>query len=274
MNQDISNELTLYNYKEPLKKVVDGYGYYGAILVTKDGRGLQCHICGEVFRELGTHINRIHSIRAVDYKEKYQLAVTTALVSEERRQQMIETSRRWWESLSREKRESTIKRLRQAAKKLLKEKGAHGKGITLETKNKRGICPDQLLDKIREVKDKIGHTPSKFEFITETKTQRYIHLIYKVYGSWKNALKILGYDPVLGSVKRYNRDNRRYTKEELIDYLKMFYQENGYPPSASDCRRSLLPDILTFTRMFGTFQSAREAAGIIEKPKRSRSARP
>lgn len=40
--------LTFNHYKEPLAEIpkIEGYGYYGAVLGSLDGNGIQCHLCG------------------------------------------------------------------------------------------------------------------------------------------------------------------------------------------------------------------------------------
>lgn len=43
---------------------------------------MQCHLCGRWFKALGTHLYKKHEITADDYREKFGLRYTTALVSE------------------------------------------------------------------------------------------------------------------------------------------------------------------------------------------------
>jgi hypothetical protein len=63
-------DLLLGPYKTPLTKVTEGFGYMGAILLTKDGKGIQCHICGEIKENLSLHV-RQHSITVREYREKF-----------------------------------------------------------------------------------------------------------------------------------------------------------------------------------------------------------
>ena len=128
----------------------------------------------------------------------------------------------------------------------------------METKNKRGVCPDQLLAKIKEVAEKVGHTPSLVEFIEVTGTQRFKHLIFKTFGSWKNALKMVNLQPKEKRMGRYIK----YSSEELLEYLVIFAQENLRIPTSTDCRRGLLPDSAVYTRRFGSLPKARELAGV------------
>lgn len=258
--------LTLNHYKEPLKEVVkaEGTGYYGALLGTPDGNLVQCHVCGELFEHLGYHINRAHKLNANDYKEKYELAYKTALCSENYRQNQKATFMKMLNSLSEEEKDAYKQRHRE---RLIKARAegkmfAHGKSITLETKNKRGTCPDQLLDKIKEIAERIGKTPSKAEFILETGTQRYVHLIYKTYGSWSKAIEMLGME--VRKAKSNPRSKKRYSNEELLEYLAIYAQENNKVPTHTDFKRGLLPDYSVYTRRFGSIEEARQLAGVYE----------
>jgi len=265
---DMDDNLVLLNYKEPLKKVTDGHGFYGAITVTKDGKGVQCHICGLLFSSVKDHIRHAHNISVPQYKEQFQLSDTSALISEELRQRFIDSSNTWYASLSPKEKEALREKRRRGIIAYLKkhpEGFAHGKSLRLEARNKRGTCPDQLLEKIRGIKEKLGHTPSKEEFIRETKTQRFVHIIYKTFGSWSTAVRMSGMD---AKEKHNASKGKHYTRDQLLDYLKIYYQENNRPPSASDCRRSLIPSLESYINRFGSFHNARLAAGITERPTR------
>lgn len=89
---EYSDQNLLYeNYKEPLKQIEKGkgYGYYGTLALTEDGEYVQCHICGNLFPNVGMHLRK-HKIAARDYKEKYGLALETGLVSEPERRRLQE----------------------------------------------------------------------------------------------------------------------------------------------------------------------------------------
>jgi len=260
------NELIFYNYKEPLKKIERGYGYYGVILANKEGTGIQCHICGQLFGSLNAHVRQFHKIPVRKYKEKYQLAFTTSLVSEEERMKRKMLTINWLNSMSPEekKRISEIQR-----KNWLKWKKSARTRVqpknTLETKNKRGTCPDQLLAKISEVAKAIGHSPTKNEFIDYWKSQKYVHIIYKTFGSWDKAKQMAGQQVLTSGSVKQQRSWKKYTREELIEYMQVFYQENGRPPTTTDCRRGLVPDGAIYKRVFGSMQNARDEAGIKEQ---------
>lgn len=262
--------LTLLNYKEPLKKIEkkSGYGYYGCLMATADGTKVQCHFCGKLFTSVSSHARQAHDISTREYKDKYQLAYTTSLVSEKERSRMKDITLNWLTSMTDEQKEEfkRIQKVRFAEyKKKRLENGWIQPKIQLETKNKRGTCPDQLLAKIKECAVATKKSPSKHEFVTWCGTQRYIHLIYKTFGSWEKAKLMLNL-PKRITESNGSKTIKRYSDEELIEYLQMFYKETNKIPTQTDFRRGLLPNSALYVKRFGGIQKAREKAGIYHKP--------
>lgn len=259
----LDNNLTISNYKEPLRPVKDGFGYQGTLIGTIDGTKIQCHICGELFGELSKHIIR-HKMNVKEYREKFELARSTALISESVREERKVRTLKWLNSLSPEEKKDFLKRSRSKMSATAKKKRALAgqPKVSLETKNKRGTCPDQLLDKIKKCAEAIGQTPSKREFIDWCESQRYVHLIYKTFGSWSAAIKMIN---LKKRVKKECGGRKKYSNEELLEYLQIFYQENGTPPTETDCRRGLIPDSSVYKRRFGSLPKARELAGIYDE---------
>lgn len=258
-------KLIFYNYKEPLKKVEGGYGYMGAILTTPDGAAIQCHICGKLYKSLSMHIFNNHEITVREYKEKYGLAYRTSLVSEQERTRMKEMTLEWLKNMSQTQKDAFKKRQSEGYKEYLKQKlDRKQPKLTLESKNRRGTCPDQLLAKLNEVAKSIGHSPSKREFIDYWQSQKYVHIIYATFGSWDKAKQMAGLSKSssenMSGVKKI-----RHERDELLEYLNIFYKENGKVPTETDCRRGLIPDSGIYRKMFGSFPKAREEAGILEK---------
>lgn len=252
------SQITLHNYKEPLSPVKKGFGYYGTISATIDGKYIQCHICGGLYENLGGHLRGKHQLLGREYKERFGLAFMSALVSENYRNENTKRSLLWWASLSEKDKDKykTKARANYKTKKMPQPKQ------TLETLNKNGTCPAQLLEKIKEVAQTLGHTPSKKEFIATTGTQRYVHLIYKTFGSWTTAVETTGRIP---KDKNHGRGgNRKYTNDQLLDYLANFAQENGRVPSYTDFYRNLLPTLGVYERRWGNLENARQEAGVYE----------
>lgn len=259
---DQESGLTFSNYKEPLTKVKDGFGYYGVLMSTVDGSKVQCHICGELFEHLAIHVNNAHEIKSRIYKNIFGLAYSTALVSETRRESLKQQTLNWLKTLTPEEKEAYAQRSRERLQKIRREKlnfDTQSHPHQLETRNKRGTCPDQLLAKITEVAQKLGKTPSLVEFIEETGGQRYKHLIFATFGSWKEAVKMAKL-PLL-TQRRSRGFKKRYSDDELLEYIRIFAQEHQRIPTATDCKRGLLPYYESYRR-FGGMPAARELADI------------
>jgi hypothetical protein len=124
--------------------------------------------------------------------------------------------------------------------------------------NKRGSCPEQTLAHIKAVKKKLGHVPSKREFIKEMGTQRWFHFALWHFGSWNEALRHLGYKPI-DAPMRYQKE---YSRTALIGFLKAYYKKYKKVPTRSDFRRGLLPSRGTYWKYFGGLTLAHKAAGI------------
>lgn len=254
--------LTISHYKEPLKPVSEGFGYEGCLLMTLDGKGVQCHICGKTFGDLSMHLRGTHKMKADEYREKFQLAQSTSLISEEIRENRKLATLKWMKEMEEKHGIDWRKTLKKnSVKGHLTKKTGHGQEISLETKNKRGTCPDQLLDRIKIVTEQLGHVPTKKEFIETTGSQRYVHLIYKTFGSWLNAVRKAGLQPKERNLNRHYEDN------ELLEFLRDFYIQNGKIPTHSDSRRGFIPTGDTYDKRFGSLPKARELAGILENPR-------
>lgn len=265
MKKNTKEYLTLKHYKEPLQKIPkgEGFGYYGAILSSPDGKYIQCHVCGELYAEVSAHARQSHKIPVVGYRERYQLSRTTALISEELRLAKKARTLEWLASLSVEEKKKMKSRALRGSRKWRREHpeliGKHWKNRK-EYYNKTGTCPDQLIQKIHEVEKKLGRTPSLAEFITETGGQRYKHLIFTTFGSWLKALKVAKLKPK----ERIAGIKYKWDDEELLEYLLIYAQENGQIPTATDSKRGLIPDYSIYTRRFGSFEKARKLAGVYE----------
>ena len=263
--EQLNHVVTLMHYKEPLKAVpkVLGFGYYGALSGTLDGEKIQCHICGKLYKAVGPHAQQAHKVLVNRYREMFDLARSTALISEKEREKRKQRTISWMKTLTKKDLQE-IRRRQKRGVRLYREKYiARRFKIRLETKNKRGVCPDQLIAKIQEAAKSLGHTPTKNEFIDYCKSQRFVHLIYATFGSWTKALSQAKLTP--SQPKTYNT-YRKYSDDELLDYLSIFYTETGRVPTETDCRRGFIPTSEVYSRRFGSLPKAREKAGIREEP--------
>ena len=253
---------TLQNYKEPLEAMrkEEGFGFYGTLLNTLDGEYVQCHICGKLFQNLAMHVKQAHKMTAKEYKEKFHLAFETALIAENLRIANKKRTLKWRNNLTEEQKREWIEKGIQKSKEWRENNVKTQPKQQLETLNKRGTCPMQLLNKIWDVKEELGRVPTSKEFILLTGGQRYKHLIFKTFGSWNKALETLNLQPF---TKRRTKDYKFYSNDELLQYLKIFYDTNKIEPTETDALRGLIPATEIYRRRFGSFTTAKQKAEII-----------
>lgn len=258
-NEIMSEDGTLLyqNYKEPLKPIEPdkGFGYYGTIAMSADRTQIQCHICGKLYKSMGSHLDRVHEIDKAEYKKRYELSASTALVGETIRENM-----RALAVVTFNNRGQLTQELRDYNEKVKNGTAPHvshirkAKNHTLEWRNKRGLCPDQVLEKIEDlIKLNNGRVPTAPEFKAHYKG-RYLGSILYQYGSWANAVHKLG---VLTA-----GELNRVDKAKLISDLQAFYKLHKRIPTNSDFNRGLLVHRNVYTRAFGNLNEARIEAGM------------
>jgi len=244
-------------YKEPLKKVEGGFGYLGCILQSKDESKIQCHICGELHYNLALHIRK-HKISATEYKDRFQLMHKTKLISRVCRD---EARMRFMKNFSFEERKAMQA---EGLKRLLANphRTTQGKKETLEMKNKKGSCPDQIIEKIKSVATELGHTPAIAEFVASTDGEKYLRYIRRTFKTFHNALKIANLTPK--EIKPSKFTVWKYNPETLKEFLNIFSREENRIPRYSDLGTGILPHYTTYARHFGTLEKARQESGIYD----------
>lgn len=221
-------------------KLEGGFGYQGALLMDGKTENLQCGLCGDWVIGLPHHLRREHSMSASAYKEKVGLMQNTALISEKTRELMVRNG------LSMERRKSNLipggGGMTEAAR--LKMKRSRSKKRR-EFQNIMGTCPDQLIDRLRKLKEKLGRTPKQGECTFEG-------TLVRTFGSWKEAVFRAGIDyHVPGKNRRYNRTN-----EMLLRELAIFCETNQRRPTRSDATRKIFPYQDTYRHRFGSMAKA------------------
>lgn len=245
------DQLIFYGYKEPLSKFAGGFGYKGVLSYNKEKDKVQCHLCGRLFRNVGSHSAFFHKLSASEYKIKTGLEQQTALVGEGTRNLLIAAHKEIPSFSQRGKSKKQIK----AHMKKMSDKGSRKskKQWTLERRNKHGNCPEQLVERIKKLQEKLGRRPTAKEYAKEYGS---FQSITTVYGKWEDALKIAKI-PLFSDEKAMRSD-----PDFLIEHMKQFYEKYGRSPRTSDMRRGLLPYHQIYCKVFGTLNNARQAAGI------------
>lgn len=234
-------------YKEPLTPVEDGFGFMGALGTTNNGLKIECQVCGGLFGNLGVHAAKKHGLGIKEYKSKFRLAGNTTLVAPKIREKYVLQ----YQNLPSD---VLVKRLENLRKGRERPHHKTWYGKSLEQKNKEGICPDQLIDKIQLLAGELGRAPTIEEYRKHYKGL--VKITYDTFGSWTNAVRIAGLQPYGRGLRPY------YTKSMLIDMIARFKERHGRRPYSSDLGKEL-PSQWTFTKNFGSFSNALKESNTV-----------
>lgn len=241
-----------------------GYGYYGTLLYDEVEDKIQCHICGELFNHLGLHVSRVHKVSSREYKDRFELNYSTALMTptlDKKKAKLSEKNYKLiYEKLNSEevkelaKIEAEQKRLNDKRNKLnLKKAQIVGKYVpkryTIEMMNRYGTCPLQVSERFTQIIDELGKAPTWQEL--RLKDSYLLQLLEKRYKNYSNALKAFGYAPKINQPQRY-------TLEEIKKLLKLFIDRERRLPTARDTKRGGLPDRETLVKFFGDWWKVKE----------------
>lgn len=300
-----SGNVTFYNYKLPLMKFEKGFGFLGTLVFDTESEKIQCHMCGQWFGSLPHHIAREHGMTAADYKEYVGLNQSTALLSESARAKLIASGleKRMRNLIpGKKKSKAQIEKIRKTLQK-----------NTPEMQNLKGCCPEQLIQRLRNLYIENGNRTPRLHTLAMRDT------LIKVYGSLKNACEVAGIphrspsttitnerkketryvDTVEWVANFYDTHGRlpkssdkwgmwvyikkfgknkvfaealskegkfkagmrlRYTKKQLIDFMKNFEKYHFRKPSTSDSKRMLLPHASRYIYHFGSWKKALKEA--------------
>jgi len=142
---------------------------------------------------------------------------------------------------------------------------------------KQKYTKEGLLENIRTLNRELGRTPTSKDL-----TYPSISPYRKVFGSWNNVLKHVGFskDLTTPNMNSYRRvfgswNNalmelglpvtiaKKYTKEKLIQILRQIYAETGKTPSKRGINALKgYPNTNTFDAYFGSWNKAVKAAGL------------
>lgn len=243
-----SGYVTLYNYKEPFMRYESGFGYLGVLLFDGEADKIQCHMCGDWFDVLQHHIRKDHGITAAEYKSSVGLNQRTALISETFRAKLIAAGTERFKNLR------PGKKMSQATKDKIR---ATLKSHSLENKNITGTCPAQLIERLQKRYNELGYTPR-----IKWKEVPSFEALKKTFGSFEEACRVAGIPyrrPGQNLRKKGSKvliKHKRYTDEELIEYLVRFKKIHGRNPSHSDSLRKLIPSETVYRNRFGTWTKA------------------
>ncbi len=214
-----SGNVTFYNYKEPLMKFEEGYGFMGALVFDTESKKIQCHFCGEWFNTLGNHLHREHAMTADFYKQSVGLNKSTALVNEEIREKLIARHN------GAENLRPNIKHTEETKEKIR----ATLKENRLEKKNVAGTCPAQLLERLTRLYDKLGRTPLQKEI-------SFLEALKTTYGSLENACIACGIPYRKPGQNISYKTRTKWSYKYCCETVREFYDKNNRFPKTKEIK--------------------------------------
>jgi hypothetical protein len=186
-----------------------------------------------------------------EYREKFELGGKVTLVGEATRKKMQSY---WWD-LPEAEQLKRKERLKSYAHDFAVKGNNRGipkdSSYPLERRNRRGLCPDQSLQKLTELAEKLGHGPSELEYIAHNGNVGLASLRF-FYGKYTTAVKAAGLEPKGGKI---------HTAEQLLDSIILFREAHGREPMYSDFKNGrLTASGTTYVSRFGGVVEARRLA--------------
>jgi hypothetical protein len=242
----INGKVFLYKQKAPF--VPSGVSIQGALEYDEEEDKVRCHECGEWFEWMGPHVWFKHGMTARQYKIAHGLNLTSALINERGRiARALGQASRGGEQLRGKSPRSGGRYTRRAC--------------NFESRNARGRCAAQLLDRIKHIALQLGRSPSQRDLEAHGV---YLPSAYRLFGvnDIRSLLALADLAPA----------GVRYSPALLGEMLRDFYVRFRRLPSGTDFKRGVLPSWQTFYNHFGSMPNAYKAAGLGLVARRRRAA--
>lgn len=189
-------------YIPPFEKNDTGFGFKGVVIEDFKSGKIQCSICGEWFEQLVQHLQAKHNIDCKEYKRRFGLLQSTALKSKQMRLKQSAIMIK----LRKENKSNRYKFERH------NHQAGNRKGTIrgVESKNKYGVCDLQIMQKVIELKEELGKTPTLVD-LKERYGGGFLFHLHKRYGSYVKYCNQIGMNPC------YSNFNPKYSREYFIE---------------------------------------------------------
>lgn len=258
-----SGQVYFYNYKEPLMPFKEGFGFRGALIHDEKSDQIQCHFCGGWFDILGHHLHKEHNMNVAEYKKQVGLNTKTSLISETHRALLI--------SKGLEKRLKNLRPNKGHTKESRLKISATLRENRAEMQNIHNTCPEQLLERLTALYNKLGRTP-RFHG-TRVVDGVYIRgevpfgeALIRVYGSIENACKMAGIPYRKPGSTINNQFAGVRNREKAVNFIREFYETNQRIPTAREIPRAIKDSVKNWgSHKKKIFADALSQDGIFKK---------
>lgn len=204
-SQSPSGYVFIGKYIPPFENNASGFGFKGVLMEDFKSGKIQCAECGEWFEQIHHFHLANHGITGSEYKKRYGLLQSTALKSKKLRlvhSKVMQNLRAKYKQCNYKFERNNV----YAGNRKDKPKA-------LEHQNKYGVCDLQVLDRIKELAQELGKTPTLTQ-LSERYGAGMMPLIHNRYGSYIKLLKENGITP------NFSNFNPKYSREYFIEKFK------------------------------------------------------
>ena len=202
-----SGKININKWIPPFKEVEGGFGFVGVLAEDSKTGQLQCHVCGNWYELLTSHIWGKHQMLSADYSERFGLLRSTAL--------KCMRIRKIQSKVMQEMRKSNSKYRYCFSKNNEAAANRKGKPKAVEAQNKFGVCDLQVRDRILLLKKKLGRTPALTEVIDEY-GGGFAGIIHSRYSSYIKLVRDIGLTPVYSSFNPRFKNEKEW-RNHLLD---------------------------------------------------------
>lgn len=241
---------------------------YGAL--TEDPiKGLRCPVrnCGRYFHNLGSHLRHHHKdqggVGAV--RRALSLPVTASLVSERERTRLRTRALEIYRNRPGVAERVRMGSIRGIARLKILGPRYRTSGATIGSKNAIERCEAQVLEAIRNLADKLGHSPTADEARAEYGSA-FVYHAEEWFGSWNGAKERAG-------LETYGGLKDPVGEASVLGGIRLWHEMHGALPSSKDARREdrfpRIPHRDTVLRTLGTRswpEAMRRAAERLQLP--------
>src|SRR3990167_1080369 len=117
----------------------------------------------------------------------------------------------------------------------------------------------ELLEFLRKFERENGRPPTEEDFVRNYEYPNFA-TYHKCFGGWNNALEMVGLQTKKGGQVC---EKEHYSDNELLEYLKLYNDENGRSPTEEDFRYNpKYPSFQTYINRFGSWNKSLKMAGL------------
>lgn len=142
---------------------------------------------------------------------------------------------------------------------IIDEFGSWNEGVRaagLQPKHRKSIPDTDVLEAIQSLAETLGHPPSMTTM--EERGTVSVDVACDRFGSWTNAVRAAGYEPVSEMIVPPNR----ISESEVVSAIQELAAEKGRAPCASEMNEEGSVPAQTVRSRYGSFEDAVRAAGL------------